>query len=195
MARYEVPPDPRESDLRPQRQRRQRSDQTDYVPLIGLALGLVVTAAAVYIAWQLAANLLRTTPLDVEPLDPTVVVLTAPAELAPTATPRLPTPTPLPTLTPEPTPDRSIAPQTVQVGYFAQVANTQGAGLSVRGGPSTDNVKLITAPEGSLVLVIGGPAEGSGFTWWQARLTDGTEGWMAAQFLIPAAAPPDAGGE
>jgi hypothetical protein len=73
------------------------------------------------------------------------------------------------------------------------VANTDGIGVSVRGGPSTDNIRLLLAPEGTLGLVIAGPEEGSGFIWWQLRLEDGTEGWVASDFLVPAAPPPGDG--
>jgi hypothetical protein len=189
MARYETPSDPRHSDLRPRRERHQRSDRRDYVPLIGLFFGAIVTIGALYLAWSLATTLLHTDSLAIAPLEPELIVLTPPPGLAATATIALATPTPLATLTPEPTPDPAFAPDTVRVGYYARVANTNQTGLSVRGGPSTDNVKLVTAPEGSVVLIIGGPSEGSGFTWWQARMADGTEGWMAAQFLEPSDAP------
>jgi hypothetical protein len=43
--------------------------------------------------------------------------------------------------------------------------------------------------EGAFILVLGGPEEGSGFIWWQGQLEDGTEGWIAGDFLIPAAQP------
>jgi hypothetical protein len=38
-------------------------------------------------------------------------------------------------------------------------------------------------------MVLGGPEAGDGFEWWQIQLADGTEGWAAANFLEPAAAP------
>jgi hypothetical protein len=39
------------------------------------------------------------------------------------------------------------------------------------------------------MLVIGGPEQGGDFLWWQVRLLDGTEGWVAGDFLRPVAAP------
>lgn len=182
VARYEVPPEP-------QRPRRQRSDRFDWVPVIGLTLGVVVTLVALALAWRLTTQFLARAPLDVILPTPTVIQLTAPPTSAPTATPELATPTAIATLTPEPTPDLNLPPDVVTVGFYAQVVNTAGAGLSVRGGPSTDNIKLLTAGEGTVVLVLEGPTEGSGFTWWKVLLDDGTEGWMAAQYLSPAPAP------
>jgi hypothetical protein len=75
------------------------------------------------------------------------------------------------------------------VGYFAEVANTDGIGVTVRGGPSTSNVSVLIADEGTLLLIIGGPTEANGFLWWQVQLQDGTEGWAAGDFLLPAAGP------
>jgi hypothetical protein len=75
------------------------------------------------------------------------------------------------------------------VGYFAMVTNTENVGVSLRGGPSTDNLRLALVPEGTVMMVIGGPEEGSGFIWWQVRLDDETDGWIAGDFLVPSAAP------
>ena len=70
-------------------------------------------------------------------------------------------------------------------------AATGGVGVTVRGGPSTSNVRLTVADEGAAILVIGGPTEGSGLTWWQVMLDDAeqTEGWVAADFLTPTGEP------
>jgi hypothetical protein len=83
----------------------------------------------------------------------------------------------------------AVAPVEITVGYYARVINTEGIGVTVRGGPSTDNVRVLVAPEETLLLVIAGPTENGDFVWWQVRLEDGTEGWVAGQFLEPAAAP------
>lgn len=185
MAQYDVPPDPRESQFRP---RRQRKYKRDWVPFVGLLLGLVVTIVAAALAWRMVTAFLATEPLPNEP-QLEIVRLTAPASPTPTPTEPLETPTPVPTLTPEPPPDVSSAPDVVQIGFYAQVANTDNVGVTVRGGPSTDNVRLLVANEGTVMLVLDGPTEGSGFTWWQVQLDDGTEGWIAAEFLAPADAP------
>jgi hypothetical protein len=95
----------------------------------------------------------------------------------------------VPTFTPIPTPDNAIAPDVIAVGFYAVVANTDGTGVRVRGGPSVSNISLLVVPEETFVLVTDGPTENDGFLWWQVQLEDGTEGWAAGDFLLPAAAP------
>ena len=62
-------------------------------------------------------------------------------------------------------------------------------GVILRGGPSTDNIRIQLIDEGVVLQVIDGPAEGSDLFWWQVRLADGVEGWVAADFLAPAPEP------
>ncbi len=190
MAHYQAPPDPRESDLRPRRPRRQRGDRFDWVPLLGLTLGILVTAIAIILAWQLARTFLQPPPLALEPPVSTIVRLTALPTVPPSATPLLPTPTGIPTLTPLPTPDLRTPPPQVTQGFYAVIANTGGVGVTVRDGPSTDNAPLRTAADGAVGLALAGPENGSGFTWWQLRLIDdGVEGWVVADFLLPTGQP------
>jgi hypothetical protein len=152
-------------------------------------MGGVVTVASVAMALVLATALLARPPLDAAPLEPTLIILTAPPTAVPSATPLLPTPSPVPTFTPIPTPDAAIAPAVVTSGYYAVVANTDGVGVVIRGGPSTSNAQITIADEGAVLLVLDGPVESNDLLWWQVRLADGTEGWAAGLFLEPAAAP------
>ncbi|MDX1687969.1 MAG: SH3 domain-containing protein [Candidatus Promineifilaceae bacterium] len=195
MARYEKPPDPRESELKPRRSRRLRGDSQESVPWLWLGLGVVVTIVGIVLALALVNALLEREPLATTLPTPTIIRLTAPPTEAPTPTVDRPTPTPIPTLTPAPTRDLSNPPDEIEIGYYAAVSGTGTAGLTVRGGPSTDNVRLLRAAEGTLMLVIDGPEEGGDFTWWQVRLLDGTEGWVAGEYLAPAAAPGTGAGE
>ena len=188
MARYQLPPDPRQSDS-PERPRHQRHDQSEPIPWFWLGLGLVVTLIAIVIAYNVATAFLARPPLSVDPIAPTIIVLTAPPSPMPTATESVVLPTAVPTFTPIPTPDNAIAPDELTVGFYAQVANTEGTGVRVRGGPSVNNISLLVVPEDTVALVIDGPTENDGFLWWQLQLEDGTEGWAAGDFLIPAAAP------
>ena len=193
MARYEQPPDPRETDLSQRRQRRQRQHTTEPIPWLWLGLGVLVTIAAILFALSLANSFLSRPPLSVAVgATPTIIFLTAPSSPVPSPTPLFVTPTSIPTLTPIPTPDRATPPPEVSVDYFARVANTDGIGVVVRGGPSVSNIQIRLADEGDVFLVIGGPETGGSFDWWQVRLADSTEGWVAAQFLEAAPAPPDA---
>jgi hypothetical protein len=188
MARYRIPPDPRDPAAKSDAAKPAREERLP-IPWRWLGLGLIVTIAGIFLAVGLITAFLSREPLPVTPLNPTIIVLTAPPSAVPSATPILPTPTTLPTLTPVPTPDVAVAPQEVAPGFYAAVANTEGLGVTIRGGPSTNNVAVTVAQEGALLFVLDGPAEGNGYLWWQVRLEDGTEGWAAADFLAPAAAP------
>ncbi|NKQ34661.1 MAG: SH3 domain-containing protein [Chloroflexi bacterium] len=187
MARYEIPPDPRDPNQK--RPRRMRRDSPDPIPWKYLGMGLVVTVVGIVIALAIVRALLARPPLNISPVEPTIIVLTAPPSPVPSPTPNIATPTPIPTFTPVPTPDTAVAPPEVTVGYYAIVANTDGIGVSVRGGPSTSNTLITVADEGAIVLILDGPESANTFLWWQVRLEDGTEGWVAGQFLEPAAKP------
>jgi hypothetical protein len=190
MARYQVPPDPRKSDNDDSRRpRRLRRDGGEPIPWLWLGLGGVVTALAIGVAFLVANAFLSPPPLSPAALpEPTLLRLTAPPSPTATATRPFPTPTTIPTFTPAPTPDIYTPPQQVAVGYYASVSGTGGVGVTVRGGPSTNNVALTVAEEGGLLRVIGGPEAGEGADlWWEVRLSNGTEGWVAGDFLTPAA--------
>jgi len=191
MARYQVPPDPRdpENKLTNKRPRRQRQDEKEPVPWVWLGLGVIVTLVGVGLAYAIASSFLTRPPLPVDPLAPTVIVLTAPPSPTVTQTPNLPTPTSIPTTTPVATRDFSVAPEEVQVEFYARVANTGGIGVTIRGGPSINNARIIIAPEGDIVFVLAGPEEGNDLLWWNIRLEDGTEGWAAADYLEPSVGP------
>lgn len=152
-------------------------------------MGVVVTIVAIFVAISLANAFLDREPLVTSLPTPTVIRLTAPATAEPSPTSPQPSPTAIPTFTPRPTPDVSVAPEEITVGFYAEVANTDGIGVSLRGGASTDSSRLLTVPEGTILLVIDGPREANGFQWWQVRLDDGSEGWVAGDFIIPAAEP------
>lgn len=175
--------------LRERRQRRQRSDSKEPIPWIWLGMGILVTALGVYLAINLANAFLIREPLAVTLPTPTVIRLTAPPTVEPSPTVTLSAPTVIPTVTAIPTLDVSSPPEEITVGYYAAVVNTNDNGVTIRGGPSTSNARLLTAAEGRVMLVIGGPEINGDFTWWQIRLDDGIEGWVAGDFIAPASAP------
>ena len=189
MARYRRPPDPRKGEWEENQSPagRDRTPEKGPFPWLWLGLGIVVTIAGVALAAALISSLLNREPLTTTLPTPTIIRLTALPSLVPTELASLATATPIPTFTPPPTPNLSIAPRELTVGFFAEVFNTEGIGVSLRGGPSTDNVRLELIPEETLLFIIGGPAEGNGFIWWQVRMDDVLEGWVAGDFLIPAA--------
>lgn len=192
MARYELPPDPRKSkrkDSPEKRPRRLRQDSQEPIPWRWLGLGVIVTIVSIVAALALVNALLDRPPLEAAPVEPTLIILTAPPSAVPSPTSPLPTPSPIPTFTPIPTPDTAVAPPEVTVGFYAIVVNTDGFGVTVRGGPSTSNAQITVADEEALLLVIGGPEADNERLWWQVQLEDGAEGWAAGDFLAPAAGP------
>ena len=195
MARYQKPPDPRQpqDELNSPRKRRQRENSREPIPWLWLGLGVIVTIVAIFVAISLANAFLSREPLVTSLPTPTILRLTAPATAVPSPTSSQPSPTPIPTFTPRPTPDLSIPPEEITVGFYAEVANTDGIGVSLRGGPSTDHGRLFTVPEGTIVLVIDGPQTANDFTWWRVRLDDDSMGWVAGDFIIPAAEPDEGG--
>jgi hypothetical protein len=189
MARYEKPPDPRKEKLRERRPRRQQGQGSEPIPWLWLGLGVLVTIASIFLALSLVNTFLERPPLTVASAGspPTIIRLTAPATQVPTLTPVQATGTPIPTLTPIPTPDVSTPPPQLTVGFYARV--TPDIGVTVRGGPSTQNIAVTVADFGELLLIIDGPTQGSDFEWWQIRRDDGTQGWVAGDFIEPAPGP------
>jgi hypothetical protein len=187
MAQYKVPPDPR--DPKNKRTGRFRSDNREPVPWLWLGLGVVVTVIGLLIAYAIVSSALTREPLPVAPLEPTIIVLTAPPSPTATVTRMLPTPTVRPTATAVATPDFSAMPETITIGFYAKVANTDDVGVTVRGGPSINNAPITVASEGTVVFVVDGPEEANDLLWWHIELADGTSGWAAADFLEPSARP------
>lgn len=160
------------------------------VPWLWLGLGIVTSLLVVAGLVLLLINFLAQPPEEsAASLDPTIIRLTAPP--MPTATPLQipPTLTVAPTSTPVPTIDPAFAPPEVTAGYYAVVVDTGGVGVRLRNGPSTRTVPVSLAPEGAILFVLQGPEDSDSRLWWQVRMSDGTEGWAAADFLAPSAAP------
>lgn len=149
----------------------------------------------------------RSAPTPTPPALPTLALPATPTAEAvavetPTPTPVPATPTSAPTAevvpptdTPEPEP---VQPTEIQVGGYVQIINTEGAGLSLRAGPGTNNARLVVAEAEAILPVIGGPQEdeqgetdedGNAYLWWYLRSTEGTEGWGRADFLAPSLPP------
>jgi hypothetical protein len=84
----------------------------------------------------------------------------------------------LPTVTlPPPTP---AAPQRFTV------TGTDGQGLLLRPAPSTDGAALTTLPDGTVIEQIGDDVAGGDRMWRHVRAPDGTEGYVAIDYLAPA---------
>lgn len=81
-------------------------------------------------------------------------------------------------ITPEP-----AASNVLQIGGFALVVNVGGEPLRARSGPGTSAAIVARFPEGTRLLIVGGPEDANGFRWWQVRSEQGQEGWCADRWL------------
>jgi len=165
-------------------------EKREPIPWKWLGMGLLIAIAGCIGAAILANSYLsQLQPPQAEAPQATIIILTAPPSPTVDAASSAMPPTPIPTFTPIPTPDAAVAPPEITSGFYASVANTDGLGVTVRGGPSTRNIALLVAEEGTVLLILAGPEDGDNFAWWQVRLLDGTEGWVVTDYLEPAAAP------
>jgi hypothetical protein len=106
---------------------------------------------------------------------PTATVALVP----PTATTLPPTPTVvLPTEEPTEPPPAELGP-----GATVVVRGTGNQGLNLRREPTTDAGRRAVAREGASLVVVDGPQEADGYTWWLVRREDGVEGWAVSDYL------------
>lgn len=104
---------------------------------------------------------------------------------APTSTPEVITPVPV--ITETQTQAVVLPPGMIGVGIYVQVTGTDGSGLRMRAEPGTSGEVRFVALETEAFLVIGGPVEKDGYTWWQleAPYDKNRTGWSADAFLSP----------
>jgi len=159
------------------------------IPWLWVGLGVLTTIIALALILGALATFLTRPPDEVAAVEPTIIVLTAAPLPTATVAAFVVAPTAAPTATPVPTPDVAVAPPKVTAGYYAKVVETGGVGVTVRNGPSTSNQPVTVAGENAIILVLEGPTAGGAYQWWRIRLGDGTEGWVAGDFLTPSAAP------
>ena len=83
-----------------------------------------------------------------------------------------------PTLTPfvQPSPTATMAPATAVV--------SSGVGVWLRATPGTTGEQLQWLLDGTVVTVLAGQQQADDFEWQQVRAADGTEGWVAIEFII-----------
>lgn len=96
---------------------------------------------------------------------------------------------PQPTLPVQPTVTPVVStgvPKPVANGAQFRVDGTSSDGLFLRPNPSTDGAPLKTLPEGTIVTIIGEDAVTSDYVWKNVRDPEGSEGWVAANYLQPA---------
>jgi hypothetical protein len=100
-----------------------------------------------------------------------------PTPLPPTATFTVTRPPPTATH-PPPSPTPGLGP-----GATAQVGDTGGLGLVMHTDPGLNTAVIRVLQDGERVVIIAGPQQADGMTWWQVRDSGGQEGWVAASFL------------
>jgi hypothetical protein len=92
----------------------------------------------------------------------------------------------VPTLVFTPTPGEPfLATGMMGLGAYVKVADTKGAGLRVRASGSTSAASNFVAMDEEVFLVIGGPEQSDGYTWWQleAPYDKNRAGWAVSSFL------------
>lgn len=195
MARYQIPPDPRQGETEaPHALRVKKKGPRSSPPWLWIGLGAIVTVLAIAVAVLWARVLLG----DVDQLDeqptPTITIQTAvptrpPATFTPGAAEATPSPEPDATREAVPTGEfveeqsTPVPPGAVAIGVQATVTGTGGVGVSLRAGPGTDYARLAIGQDGDVLEIIGGPEQTGDFTWWQARTADGTEAWVVEDYL------------
>jgi hypothetical protein len=115
-------------------------------------------------------------------LTPTQVV----AATVPTAAPALPRGTPPQTAAPQLAapidPTAELASESTTAPVRLVVRGAGAAGLSLRSTPGTgDRLKVL--PDGEELIALGEEQQVAGRSWKLVKDTDGTEGWVAAEFL------------
>lgn len=102
---------------------------------------------------------------------------------APTLTPKSLQATLIPSATP--TSIFFLPEGVIGVGAYVQVTGTEGAGLRMRSEPGLDSTVNFTALDAEVFLVIDGPIDADGYTWWylEAPYDQTRNGWSAGDFL------------
>jgi len=134
--------------------------------------GLILMGLAVLFLGRSPAPERGATPVLTKIAAPTMT----PESVAPTATP-----------TPTPTSIFFLPEGVIGVGAYVQVTGTNGAGLRMRSDPGLGGEVNFTALDSEVFLVIDGPVEADGYTWWhlEAPYDQTRNGWSAGDFLIP----------
>jgi len=169
------------------------------VPIAWIIIGALAGLLVIGLVGLGVVNIVRKqsitpTPSVIPGLAPTQPLADQVTSQAVPATPTIPpvvtlppTDTPVPTNTPIP-----VAPDNLTQGGYAQVVGTEGAGVSLRSGPGTNNARLATAPDGSVLLLLDGPRDDENledYIWWFVRDPDGNEGWTVQNYLVPSLPP------
>jgi hypothetical protein len=64
------------------------------------------------------------------------------------------------------------------------VVGAGGEGVSIRRAPGTSGERIKVWPEGTIMLPLGEEQQVEGRSWTRVRDPDGSDGWVAAEFLV-----------
>jgi hypothetical protein len=139
-----------------------------------LALVVLLLAAVACGLWALYSLRLQQ---PVPGPSPTPVIWTATPAPSPTSSP-------VPEETPVPTPTASSE---IAIGRYVRVVGTEGVGVSLRQEPDVNSPRTAIGEEGSVLVVLDGPRQLGGYTWWLVRDPEDEErrGWAVANYLQP----------
>jgi len=111
-----------------------------------------------------------------------IAIAAAPATLPPAPAPAVPLIVQTPEPTPEPT--ASLLPSSASAGSTRyEVANTGGAGASMRREPSAGAARIKVVLEGQEVEALGPTRDADNLTWRSVRDDTGAVGWIATGLL------------
>lgn len=102
------------------------------------------------------------------------IVLT-PAPVGNTPQPGVSTPNPTASTPDEPTGE-------IYIGAVVAIANTGGTGANLRSLPTTESDVITVLLDGTELVVIDGPEDALGFTWWGVESESGS-GWVVSDYL------------
>ncbi|RMG79972.1 MAG: SH3 domain-containing protein, partial [Chloroflexi bacterium] len=168
-----------------------------YLPIWSIILMLVIVLIIAFGIVFLIISLGGKTPTQKQPRIVVITAVPSPTTENIIALPQI-TPTtsdqgiayPLPTFALEgPTLEPvylSPTPETIAVGKTVRVFDVAPDQLNIRNNPgTTDSVVLFRADDGAQFIIIGGPTQADGLTWWQVQnpVNPAETGWAAANYL------------
>lgn len=191
MARYQIPPDPREGNKDTgHASKLSGSKSKTSPPWLWIGLGAIVTVLAIAVAVLWAKLFLDVQPAEIEPTPAPIINTTTPTSIPPTPQVVQPTLTEQPIATPTnisitAEPATPVPLGEIGIGGSVVVIET-GVGLNLRSEPVVDPDNILELVQDGIILeVTGGPQESEGFTWWKVTTPDGVEGWAVQDFLQP----------
>lgn len=79
----------------------------------------------------------------------------------------------------------ALAPESGVPASAAMTRSIVGSGVSLRSQPGTKAVLITTLSQSQITVLENKAMQADGFTWTKIRTANGTEGWVADQFLSP----------